>query len=113
MKKIAQGAEAKLYLTDSKIIKYRFKKEYRIKEIDSRLRKSRTKREAKIFDKLSAIGFPAPKLIESDGKEKISMEFIKGPKVRDILEKSPGSPKLKKFWMKRGNIRSSNRLTVR
>jgi len=105
MKKIAQGAEAKIYSTDDKIIKDRFKKEYRIPEIDRRLRKSRTKRESKIFDKLEAINFPAPKLIETDKKErlfsrlgktnleerrkpfdKITMEYIKGPKVRDILE---------------------------
>ena len=76
MKKIAQGAEAKLYLTDNKIIKDRFEKDYRIKEIDKKLRKSRTKREAKIFDKLSLIGFPAPKLIESDDKQKIVMNFV-------------------------------------
>ena len=81
-----QGAEAKLYLKDNKIIKDRFKKEYRIEQIDSKLRKSRTKREAKIFDKLSTINFPSPKLIVTDKKEKIVMEFIKGPKVRDILE---------------------------
>ena len=87
MKKIAQGAEAKLYLEDSKIIKDRFKKGYRIKEIDERLRKSRIRREAKIFDKLAAIGFPAPRLIKSDGKEILEMGFIKGYKVRDILEK--------------------------
>lgn len=86
MKKIAQGAEAKLYLTDSKIVKDRFKKEYRIEEIDKKLRKGRTKREAKIFRKLEEINFPAPKLIESDDKERIVMEFIEGPKVRDILE---------------------------
>jgi len=86
MKKIAQGAEAKLYLTDSKIVKDRFKKEYRIEEIDKKLRKSRTKREAKIFKKLEEINFPSPKLIETDNKEKVVMEYIKGPKVRDILE---------------------------
>jgi len=87
MKKIAQGAEAKLYLVDNKIIKDRFEKDYRIKEIDKRLRKSRTKREAKIFNKLEAINFPSPKLIKTDDIDKITMEFIKGPKVRDILEK--------------------------
>jgi len=86
MKKIAQGAEAKLYLVDNKIIKDRFEKDYRIKEIDKRLRKSRTKREAKIFNKLEAINFPSPKLIKTDDIDKITMEFIKGPKVRDILE---------------------------
>jgi len=88
MKKIAQGAEAKLYLTDNKIVKDRIKKDYRIKEIDVRLRKSRTKRESKIFDKLAVINFPSPKLIETDNQEKITMEFIKGPKVRDVLEES-------------------------
>ena len=87
MKKIAQGAEAKLYLTDSKIIKDRFEKGYRIKEIDQKLRKSRTKSEAKIFGKLTDINFPSPKLIETDKKQKIIMEYIKGPKIRDILEK--------------------------
>ena len=86
MKKIAQGAEAKLYLTDSKIIKDRFEKGYRIKEIDQKLRKSRTKSEAKIFGKLADINFPSPKLINTDKKQKITMEYIKGPKVRDILE---------------------------
>jgi len=88
MKQIAQGAEAKLYLDEDKVVKDRFSKAYRIEQIDKRLRKSRTKREAKIFDKLDAIGFPSPKLISSDDKERIVMEFIKGPKVRDILGES-------------------------
>ena len=87
MKQIAQGAEAKIYLTDNKIIKDRFKKEYRIEEIDKKLRKSRTKKESKIFDRLKEINFPSPRLIETDKKQKIVMEYIKGPKVRDILEK--------------------------
>lgn len=82
-----QGAEAKLFLEDEKVIKDRFEKDYRIKEIDVRLRKFRTRRESKIFNKLSTIDFPSPRLIKSDDKEKIIMEFIKGPKVRDILEK--------------------------
>ena len=88
MKKlIAQGAEAKLFSEENKIIKDRIKKEYRIKEIDERLRKFRTRREAKILDKLSIIGFPGPKLIDSDDKENIIMEKIKGEMIRDILEK--------------------------
>ena len=32
-----------------------------------------------------SIDFPSPKLIKSDDKERIEMEFIKGPKVRDIF----------------------------
>ncbi|MBW2984008.1 Kae1-associated serine/threonine protein kinase [Candidatus Woesearchaeota archaeon] len=85
---IAQGAEAKLYLEDGKIIKERVKKDYRIKEIDGRLRKFRTRREAKVLSKLHAMDFPGPKLIESDDKEIISMEYIDGPKLRDILDTS-------------------------
>ena len=78
MKKIAQGAEAKLYLDDDTIIKDRFKKNYRIEEIDKRLRKSRTKRETKIFNKLAAINFPSPRPIKSDDKEKIIVNYYKG-----------------------------------
>lgn len=87
-KLIAQGAEAKLYLEDSKIIKNRIRKDYRIKEIDNRLRKSRTRREAKVLSKLGAINIPGPRLIDCDEKERIVMEYIDGPKLRDILEGS-------------------------
>ncbi|MBI2138245.1 Kae1-associated serine/threonine protein kinase [Candidatus Woesearchaeota archaeon] len=85
---IHQGAEAKIFLLKGSILKDRFPKSYRIKEIDERLRKSRTRREAKVLEKLSAIGFPAPRLISSDDTSQILMEEINGPKVRDILEMS-------------------------
>ena len=88
-KLIAQGAEAKLYSTDDKIIKERFEKKYRIKDIDSKLCKTRTGVEARILEKLKAIGFPAPRLLSVDKKKGIiEMEQIDGKKVRDILEKS-------------------------
>ena len=86
MKRIAQGAEAIIYLNKN-IIKDRIKKSYRLKEIDEKLRKFRTKREAKVIEKLSAISFPAPRLIHSDSKEIIKMDYIKGDKLRDVLEK--------------------------
>ena len=38
-KLIAQGAEAKIFLDKDKIIKQRVEKDYRIKEIDGKLRK--------------------------------------------------------------------------
>lgn len=86
MRLIAQGAEAKLFLDESQIIKDRIKKGYRLEEIDRKLRSFRTRREAKIISKLSAIDFPAPRLVSCDEKEKIVMEFIDGPKVRDIMD---------------------------
>ena len=87
-KLIAQGAEAKLFLEDGKILKNRFKKSYRVKEIDDKLRGFRTRREAKILQKLEAISFPAPKLIKNDEKENLIIEKINGRLIKDILEKS-------------------------
>lgn len=86
-KVIGGGAEAIIYL-DKDVIKDRVKKSYRIPEIDSRLRKFRTKREAKVIETLQRAGFPSPKLISNDEKQKLVMEYLDGEKVRDILEKS-------------------------
>src|SRR3989344_1458704 len=86
MKKVSQGAEAIIYLEGNKIIKDRIKNNYRIKEIDEKLRKLRTRREAKILDKLHGI-IPVPKLINVNDNL-IEIEEIKGDRVRDILEKS-------------------------
>ena len=85
---IAQGAEAKLFLEQNNILKNRFQKSYRIKEIDDRLRGFRTRREAKILQKLQKINFPAPRLIKNDEKENLIIENIKGKLVKDILETS-------------------------
>ena len=82
---IAQGAEAIIELEDNKIIKKRIKKTYRIEEIDSKLRKSRTKKEAKI---LEALPIPGAKLIRTDTKNTtIIMEYLKGQKIADVFEK--------------------------
>ncbi len=86
-KLIAQGAEAKLFLENNKIIKNRFPKSYRIKEIDNKLRGYRTRREAKILQKLHAINFPSPKLIKNDEKENLIIERIGGKLIKDVLEK--------------------------
>jgi TP53 regulating kinase and related kinases len=84
---IASGAEAKIYLdsTNNTILKKRVKKSYRLEVIDESLITSRTKREAKILQKLSQI---APRLISST-KDEILMEYVKGDLVRDILNKKP------------------------
>ena len=99
MKKlIAQGAEAKLFLGSQGILKQRFRKSYRIREIDNKLRGFRTRREAKVLDKLQTIGFPAPKVIKNDEKEDLIIEKIEGNLVKEILEKVKiFSPKEKKL----------------
>jgi len=87
---IAQGAEAILKKEKDTIIKERISKSYRHKDIDLRLRKHRTRREAKILRKLEELDFPAPKVLDSDDKDMIiEMEFLRGDLVKDILDKKP------------------------
>lgn len=87
---IGQGAEAILYKEGDTVLKDRISKDYRVKEIDDSLRKARTRREAKVIAKLAEIGIPGPKLIEMDDKNmRISMSFISGDKLRDVLHKNP------------------------
>jgi TP53 regulating kinase-like protein len=87
--KIAQGAEAILYRDAGKIIKERVPKSYRIKEIDQKLRKERTKTEARILEKLARIRVNVPRVLKVDeAKATLEIEEIKGEKVRDYLLKS-------------------------
>lgn len=86
-KLIAQGAEAKLFEENNEIIKLRFNKTYRIKELDEKLRGFRTRREAKILQKLQKINFHSPKLIKSDDKEIIVIERMDGNLLKDVLKK--------------------------
>ena len=86
MIKIAQGAEAILYKDRGTIIKERLSKAYRLPQLDQSLRQFRTRREAKILQKLEELHFPAPHLREfSDKRMSIVMDFIPGEKLRDIL----------------------------
>jgi Kae1-associated kinase Bud32 len=86
---IGQGAEAILYKEEDKVLKDRISKDYRQKDLDKSLRKARTRREAKVLTKLKDIGVPGPELIEMDDKQmRISMSFINGDKLRDVLHKN-------------------------
>ncbi len=86
---IARGAEAIILKEKGKIIKDRIPKSYRHKEIDEKLRTSRTKREATILGKLSDI---SPKLIKA-GKTSLEIEYVDGHLLRDILTPNPSLAK--------------------
>ncbi len=87
---IAQGAEAKIYrITEGGtnpgiILKERVPKEYRIKILDEKIRKQRTKREASILFKAEKI-INVPHMIHSEDYE-ILMEFIDGKKLAEHLD---------------------------
>ncbi len=87
---IGMGAEAVILRNGNEVVKERVSKLYRHPEIDEELRKSRTRREAKVISKLKEIGVPGPELIGMDDKGmKVVMEFIEGEKVRDVLHNDP------------------------
>jgi len=87
MKIIKQGAEAILKLDKNILIKERIPKNYRIKQIDDRLRKFRTKREANLLKKAHFLY--VPKIFKVDEKKMlIEMEFISGKLLKDSLQKN-------------------------
>ena len=89
MRIIQQGAEAVIKLCENTVIKERIRKSYRIHEIDEKIRKIRTRSEAKLLEKASGI-IPVPAFIKSDEKTKeIYMEYIKGKKLSEYLEDFP------------------------
>jgi len=86
---IGRGAEAIIYREGNIVTKDRVSKSYRHPVIDNNLRKFRTRREAKILEKLKEIDFPGPDLISScDQSMKINMSFIDGVKLRDVLHEN-------------------------
>ncbi len=88
MELIAEGAEARIYNAGDRVIKERIPKAYRLKEIDDRLRKFRTRREAKVFVELEKLGLNVPRLLSfSDKSMTIEMEFVEGQKLRDVLSR--------------------------
>ncbi len=87
---LQQGAEAKIILSNKNdfIIKDRIRKSYRIKELDDKIRKSRTKKEAKLLEKASKI-INAPKPFFAPDFYQIKMPYIVGNKVSEFLDSFP------------------------
>jgi TP53 regulating kinase-like protein len=89
---IKKGAEANLYLEDwneLKVIKkQRVKKIYRIEDLDIKLRKTRTIREAQMLHEAKKIGIPTPIVYFLEiSNFTIIMEYIEGNLLRESLEK--------------------------
>lgn len=98
------GAEALIILDKNEIIKRRVKKSYRLFELDEKIRKLRTRSETKLLEKASKL-IPVPKTIKMNEKEKeILMEFIKGKRISDNLEKFNEKQQLKIFREIGGHI---------
>ena len=89
MKIIKRGAEAILYLDDSNLIKERVKKSYRVPQIDEKLRKLRTRKEANLISRAKRIGVETPNIISVDEKNyKIKMDFIDGKRLKEFINET-------------------------
>ena len=88
MKLIYQGAEAKLYKKDVSVLKDRFAKQYRHPQLDVKLRRARTRREAKVLQKLTELKIPCSHYIShNDETMQLEMAFIEGPQVKEVFDK--------------------------
>ncbi|MDD3993639.1 MAG: KEOPS complex kinase/ATPase Bud32 [Candidatus Nanoarchaeia archaeon] len=90
---ICQGAEAKIYLEEDKIIKQRIPKTYRNQILDEKIRYSRNKKEAKILYKAKKLNLNVPKIYNFNekkqipqDKDKLILEYINGEKLSDFLD---------------------------
>ena len=81
-----RGAEAILIQKESILVKRRIKKSYRLKEIDEKLRKLRTRKEGKLLEKAGEI-ISVPNVLKVDEKSReIEMEIIHGKKLSQALD---------------------------
>lgn len=84
MKLIRKGAEANLYRNNEILVKDRVKKGYRVFKLDEYIRKTRTKKEAKLLQAASRAGVLVPKVLHEE-KFILEIEFIDGKRIKDIL----------------------------
>ena len=88
---IAKGAESNIvkssYLGENAVLKDRIPKNYRISEIDNKIRKSRCKLEAKLLSYAKRAGVVTPVLYDVNLEDKsILMEEIDGVMVKDVID---------------------------
>jgi TP53 regulating kinase-like protein len=89
-KLIYRGAEAEIYLQEwcgsLAVRKSRIAKPYRVPELDSAIRRSRTLHETNLMHEARKIGIPVPIIQHLDPDEStFIMEYVNGPTLKDEL----------------------------
>jgi TP53 regulating kinase-like protein len=105
---IGDGAEAKVYLENSNVIKERIQKKYRNPELDEQIRKRRNKAEAKILERATEKNLNSPKLIKAD-KFTLTMEFLNGEKLSSTLNEKPKEEQLQIIKMLAKEVKKMHR----
>ncbi len=92
MEFVWSGAEARVYKTvilgKEILVKYRNRKRYRVTELDMKIRKERTRNEARIMSRMHKEGIRVPRIV-AVGRFSIFMELLHGTLLKDI-EPEPG-----------------------
>jgi len=79
------GAEATIESRDGYVVKQRIPKRYRVEGVDERLRRERTKSEAKLISEARRCGVPTPIIYDVTDYD-IVMEYIEGPQLKHVLD---------------------------
>ncbi len=90
MELIKKGAEAELYRImyngRPAVLKRRIPKRYRVPELDERIRKTRTRREARLLERARRVGVLTPEVLSVDDKRmEIVLEFVEGERAKEYL----------------------------
>lgn len=85
MKLLFHAAEAKIYRTKEGILKDRIVKTYRHSALDTKLRRIRTRAEARLLQKAKHAGIPVPHLLHHT-ETTLIVEEIQGKKLADTLD---------------------------
>jgi TP53 regulating kinase-like protein len=88
---LKKGAEASLFLASwhgrKVIVKARFPKKYRPRELDAKIRSYRTAHEPQLMHEAKRAGVPTPTVFLVDAKyTAITMEFVEGKQVKQVLD---------------------------
>ncbi|MGK2230839.1 MAG: N6-L-threonylcarbamoyladenine synthase/protein kinase Bud32 [Methanobacteriota archaeon] len=82
---LVQGAEANVRFSDGRFVKERAPKPYRDERLDERLRKRRTKREARALHDARRAGVPTPPVLDIDVREAtLTVEALGDDLSRDV-----------------------------
>ncbi len=79
------GAEAVVRVEDGMLVKERVPKNYRQKELDERIRKERTKAEARIISEARRAGVPTPIIYDIENST-IKMQYIDGVALKHVID---------------------------
>lgn len=82
---LAKGAEAVVLLEEGTVIKERIPKNYRLQEIDERIRKERTRAEARLISEARKSGVPTPVIYDIQDF-RIEMQYIEGSPLKHVMD---------------------------